>query len=336
MRACFLLVPCFLAAACVDKGADDTGETGPAAAWTIVAEDQPAAFLSVWGSSAEDVWVVGADAGSGPAVLHYDGAAWTSADTGTSGDLWWVTSAGGDAVWMGGADGRVLQYSRASGTAVEHVLDPVITVFGVWGAADDDVWAVGGDIGASSDASQVWHWDGAAWTRADLPADAAAALAIYKVWGRSATDVWAVGTGGTGLHWDGTAWSPVVTGTTRNLFTVHGTDVAVWAVGGFGTGTILTSSGGAWTDETPDLAPQLNGVNASGPAPVAVGTQGAVYVRGDDGWAPDPRGPVTAHDLHGVWGDPDGGIWTVGGKLSSFPLDKGVVAYGGNADVPAL
>jgi hypothetical protein len=311
---------------------DDTG----AGAWTFLGEDQPGALLSITGTSADDVWVVGADAGSGPAAYHFDGVAWTAIDTGSTGNLWWVASAGADTVWMAGADGRVLRHSRASGATVADVLDPAITVFGVWASGDDDAWAVGGNIEVASDGSQVWHWDGTAWTRAEIPADAAASRAIYKVWGRSATDVWAVGTDGVGLHWDGAAWSTVATGTTRSLFTVHGTDVAVWAVGGFASATVVTSTGGAWSDETPELAPQFNGINASGPVPVAVGTQGAVYVRGSDGWAADPRGSVTAYDLHAVWSDPDGGIWTVGGKLSSFPLDHGVLAYGGAADIPSL
>lgn len=327
-----------LAGCSADAG--DTGDPPGVGGWTLLAEDQPAALLSVAGTALDDVWVVGADAGAGPTVLFFDGEAWTPVDTGTRGDLWWVAAdARSDTVWMSGAEGRVLQHNRSTGQSVKHVLDPAMTVFGVWAATDTDVWAVGGDIEASSDAGQVWHWDGAAWAPAGIPPDAAAALAIYKVWGRSSTDVYAVGTGGVGLHWDGAAWTSVATGTTRNLFTVHGTDVAVWAVGGFGTGTVVADSGGsggAWADEAPSLAPQLNGVSASGPVPVAVGIQGAVYTRGSDGWAPDPRGAVTAYDLHSVWGDPAGGIWAVGGKLSSFPLDHGILAYGGDAPPPAI
>lgn len=329
------IVPLLFLVACAGQGVETGGDFAPDP-WAILAEDQPGALLSVTGTAADDVWVVGADAGEGPAVMHYDGSAWTALSIPTSGDLWWVAAGAAETVWMGGAGGRVLALNRATGQAVEHVLDPAITVFGVWPAANDDVWAVGGNIDAAADSAQIWHWDGSAWALASIPAEAAAALAIYKVWGRSATDVYAVGTGGVGLHWDGAAWATFATGTTRNLFTVHGTDVAVWAVGGFASGTVVTSSGGAWADETPALAPQLNGVNADGPAPVAVGTQGAVYMRGADGWAADPRGAVTAYDLHSVWVDPDGGVWTVGGKLSSFPLDHGILAYDGNSDVPSL
>lgn len=324
----------FLALGACSGDKPDTGDTPES--WTLLAEDHPSAFLSIWGSGPEDVWTVGADAGSGPAVAHFDGSAWAMLDTGTTGDLWWVASTSADTLWMGGADGRVLRHDVSAGTFEESVLDAAITVFGVWGAADDDVWAVGGDITQGADAAQVWHYDGHAWTRATIPAEAAGAVAIYKVWGRSASDVYAVGTGGVGLHWDGAAWTDVPTGTDRNLFTVHGTASEEIAVGGQFSGTIVAGSG-TWTDQTPEMAPQLNGVYAAGPAgPVAVGTGGSVYTRGDAGWAADPRGPVTAYDLHAVWVDAEGGIWTVGGKLSSFPLDRGIVAYGGNRSVPPL
>lgn len=323
----------FALLACTGDKPDDTGPAP--ASWSLLADGTDAAFLSIWGSGVEDVWAVGADAGSGPVVVRYDGAAWTALPTGTTGDLWWVASTSADTLWMGGEAGRVLRYSRAANTFTEATLDPAITVFGVWGASDDEVWAVGGDVNVGSDGAQVWRWDGAAWGRVELPAEAAAAVAIYKVWGRSATDVYAVGTGGVGLRWDGAAWTTLATGTDRNLFTVHGTATEEIAVGGQFSGTVVAGAG-AWTDQTPTLAPQLNGVYAGGPSPVAVGATGAVYVREGSTWVQDPRGAVTARDLHAVWVDPDGGIWTVGGKLSSFPLDQGIVAYGGDRDVPPL
>ena len=311
------------------------GATGTGESWTLITEDNASAFLSITGSGADDVYAVGADAGSGPAVIHFDGTSWTTLATGTTGDLWWVSTTGDDLVWMAGADGRVIRWSKSAGSGVESVLDPAVTVFGVWGAADDDVWAVGGDITASEGGAQVWHWDGVAWTKSTLPTEAGAAVAMYKVWGRSATEVYVVGTGGVGIQWDGAAWTTLTTGTTRNLFTVSGSASQTWAVGGFGSGTIVTSTGGAWSDETPTMAPQLNGVSATGPKVVAVGVQGAGIVRGDAREA-DPRGAVTPYDLHAVYVDPDGGIWTVGGKISSFPLDHGIVAYGGEADIPLL
>ena len=55
------------------------GAAGPDPMWDVVAENQPAALLSVWSASATDVWVVGGDprTGTGPIVEHYDGTTWT-------------------------------------------------------------------------------------------------------------------------------------------------------------------------------------------------------------------------------------------------------------------
>ena len=60
---------------------------------------------------------------------------------------------------------------------------------------------------------------------------------LWSVWGSASTDVWAVGLGGTILHWDGSAWSPVASGTVNSLTSVRGSaSNDVWAVGD---GTIL-------------------------------------------------------------------------------------------------
>lgn len=318
-------------AGCSDDGKDSAAESTPvvAAPMTVVGQNLPSAALSVWGRSATDVYVVGADNGAGPLVSHYDGTAWTPLSGASAGDIWWVRDAGAS-TWMAGAGGRVLQVE--GGTLREEVLDPTLTFFGIWGATADDVWAVGGNIDAGGP-SGVWHYDGSTWSQATLPSGGAAAGALYKVWGTAADDVWAVGTSGAGIHWDGDAWSDFSTGSSRNLFTVHGAGGNVYAVGGYSTGTLVESiGGGAFADVTPDLSPQLNGVYAAGDGTVvAVGGLGSVYWRGASGWTADPREPATVQDLHATWIDPDGGVWAVGGHLVGRPLDQGVVLYDGPA-----
>jgi hypothetical protein len=63
--------------------------------------------------------------------------------------------------------------------------------------------------------------------------------------------VWAVGGGGTLLHWDGTAWTQVMSPTTNALNGVSGTSATdVWAVGagtGFGPATVLHFNGTTWS-----------------------------------------------------------------------------------------
>src|SRR5215831_18736214 len=59
---------------------------------------------------------------------------------------------------------------------------------------------------------------------------------LSAIWGSEASDVWAVGDSGTILHWDGSAWSSVSSGTTNALRAVWGSGASdVWAVGDFGT-----------------------------------------------------------------------------------------------------
>src|SRR5688572_26141358 len=72
---------------------DDTDPSGCAEPFSIIGDETnlPAtAFLSLWMSSNQDVFIAGADDGTGPAVVHYDGSAWSRLETGTTDDLWWV------------------------------------------------------------------------------------------------------------------------------------------------------------------------------------------------------------------------------------------------------
>ena len=55
---------------------------------------------------------------------------------------------------------------------------------------------------------------------------------LRGLWVSGASDVWAVGQAGTILHWDGSAWTSVPSGTTNGLLGVWGSGASdVWAVG---------------------------------------------------------------------------------------------------------
>ena len=47
--------------------------------WEIIDAGLPAALISIWGSSNDDIWVVGADSGDGigPMVLHREKGRWS-------------------------------------------------------------------------------------------------------------------------------------------------------------------------------------------------------------------------------------------------------------------
>lgn len=333
-----LLTPLALTlAACAPTLDEPSDDVDTDAGWALLAEELDGALLSITGTSAEDVWAVGAMAGDGPQVLHLDASGWTRIPTGTTGDLWWgwrpADGPTTGSFWAVGEGGQVLR--REGSTWDVTSVEAGITLFGVWGAAEDDVWAVGGDV-AGPLGARAFHFDGEAWTSVTLPEAAAGERALFKVWGSGSDDVWICGSGGTLLHHDGSTLSAVPSPTTRDLFTVHGLGPAdVWAVGGIGSATVVHGGGAAWVEEPVDFAPDFNGVYARGADVVAVGRVGSVWQRASDAtWTADARGRSTFQDLHATWLDPDGGLWAVGGQITSKPLDRGVIVYGGGASVP--
>lgn len=310
-------------------------ETQPAseATWSQLFSRLPGALISVWGTDANDVWAVGGDAedGDGPMTMHFDGTRWTRYLTGDEGDLWWVHGFKGGPLFMGGANGRILRYE---GGAFEAMPTPAAagTIFGIWGTAPDDVWAVGG-AGSTPTGGFIWHYDGKAWSESSLtPANLAAEATVFKAWGTSADDVWFVGTGGLILRYDGTAITKVDSPVDATLFTVSGNSERAFAVGA--DGVILENSGAAWTEAAPDNKRQMNGVAAFGDDAFAVGVYGGVMRRVAGTWQDVTTGLSFQDDYHGVWLDPDGGAWCVGGQIAADPLVEGTIAYFGKADIP--
>ncbi len=309
---------------------DDASPAGDEAdEWQLVTEGADGALLSVWGRAEDDVWVVGADArdGSGPVVRHYDGAEWEPLDTGLSdGTLWWVHGFDDGPVFMGGTGGVVLRYDDGDFEPLETPTNA--TVFGIWGSSPEEVWAVGGN--SESSGGFVWRLQGDAFElEATFPEAISDEAAIWKVFGKNADDVWFVGSNGVALHWDGNELSRQDTGVGSSLFTVHGTGDDFVAVGGSVTG-IIVEYDGQWRDVTPSPAPfGLAGVCVTDELAVAVGTYGGVLLRQGGQWEEQELDLPLEENLHGVWIDPGGGIWAVGGQTFSEPLTDGVLLHRG-------
>ena len=272
------------------------------------------------------MWAVGADTrdGTGPLVFYFDGGDWDRIQTGRTGDLWWVFGFEGGPVFMGGQNGMILRWSD---NRLELMPTPGNgTVFGIWGTAPDQLWAVGGNV---VDGAFVWRYDGERWRAVEgLPAGLAEDHSMFKVWGRSADDVWVVGTGGVALHFLDGRFEPEPTGTNHTLFTVHGNSSVSVAVGGAREdGRLLVNDGGGWTDATPDGTPHVIGVNMTEREGYAVGIRGSVAHWDGEQWRRVETGIALSEAYHTVWVDPDGGVWAVGGRVVEPPLVDGVMVY---------
>jgi hypothetical protein len=224
-------------------------------------------YLSVWGNSASDVFLV-QDSPLPPshvtAILHYNGLGWfesyrrACSFCGGLRAVW--SSASNDAIAVGDS-GMVLHYdgtgwtSQASGTT-KHL-------YAVWGAgASSGVFAVG-------EGGTILYYDRTSWQ-----AQASGTTQpLYAVWGTSATDVFAVGAGGTIIHYDGSAWSAQSAGSTQSLRGVWGSSGGYVLAVGDGS-TILFFDGARWTSQVALPSMNLTAVWGTSPANVyAIGYQ---------------------------------------------------------------
>lgn len=298
----------------------------PTATWQQITDGEPSALLAVWGTRSDDVWAVGGrDQNASPIILHYDGVAWSKVDSQqTNLDLWWVTgTSSGDLVLMSGSGGTILRYD---GAEFQKLLTPNTTgtIYGMWAAASNDIWAVG-DLGAAGAA--VWHsTDGQTFQEVEIPAPAP--TRVFKVHGRASDDVWMSCNGGVTLHWNGSQLTSEPTPTTNPLFSIVTTpDVAVTVGGTGGAGDLYENDGGGWTSAGPMVPVAWRGTAAIDTDIVVVGEAGLVARRDGASWDVLPQ-DLTIRNFHSAWLDEEHGLWAVGG-LFDGELSDGMLLYYG-------
>jgi hypothetical protein len=307
-------------------------DTATPRAWTLALVDHPAAMLSAWGSSATDVWVVGSrtELAGGPTIFHYDGTAWSQIDSEQASlDLWVVFGFDNGDVFFGGSGGTILRYR---GGRIERMPDtPRMsgTIFGIWGPAPDDVWAVGTAVSAGA---IVWHFDGTRWSEVAMPANPP--NPVFKVAGRGAADVWMSAANGVVLRDDGVGVTLSSTGASGPLFSVAVTSSEVIAAGGeSGNAQLVESTDGVtWTSVPLANQTRWRGL-ANGPDDLVyvVGEAGTVARKQRAAWELVPQAQTfVQRNFHAVWIDPDGGMWGVGGDFDRPDPKAGFILYYGS------
>jgi hypothetical protein len=187
-----------------------------------------------------DVWVLAAlapDGGNACTAVHWDGSGWTSAAVAPVGIECFQTAVGwahGGLV-AAGYNGRIEALTCDRGLASLAANTTTATLEAVWGAARNDLWAVG-DKGTILHGTAPGQWR-------SFPSPTTAHL--YALWGARADSIWAVGAGGAAIHWDGNAWSAQPIATSADVVAIAGSGVNdVWAVTA---GEILRFDGRAWS-----------------------------------------------------------------------------------------
>ena len=289
-------------------------------------------FEGVWGSAADDVWVVATGvAMNGPsspasAILHWDGSDWLTVDwfrasqadasTSAQASLYAIWGTAADDIWTVGSGGTMVHWNGSNWSESDSITSTDLRA--VWGSAADNVWAVGG---ASGSDGTILHYDGKVW----LATPSATSAVLHAVWGSSAENVWAVGSDGVILHWTGSVWATVPSGTNVPLGGIWGSGPRdVWAVGS--DSTALHWGGTAWSAAAWSDTPKwdLAAVWGSGADDVwAVGYPSWAYsspypyssggIAHWDGVAWSTVSIQSMPSLLAVWGSASNNVWAVGG-----------------------
>lgn len=306
----------------------ETGEEG-GEGWKISEQSgtDRGALMSVWGASPARVWAVGGqpktpETDSQAAMIVREEETWTDVELPPdTAMLNWIYGVE-DEVWVVGQSGNIL---RLDGDAWVHETSPTDrTLWGVWGASAQEVWAVGGN--GTSDEPLLFVRRDDAWMMQEVPAFEAEPNGLFKVWGTAEDDVWVVGDRGVSLHYDGETWTASEIEEGADLISVWGSESqGVVAVGGRANGHVARRTSDAWDVELLPVA-GLNGIwidEAKGIT--AVGSQGLILRIEGDGFEYEVEDSPTPLSLHAVFGFDDGPRYAVGGTLLLPPPWAGVV-----------
>ena len=136
----------------VDTRVGDADVVPGEPAWSVSLQDLPAALLSVWGRSWDDLWAVGADKGdgTGPWVIHGTSDGFARLDMRPAdpdgGAIWWAFGPDASSVYFVGEGGRIFLHNPLSGELDKLDSGTDATLYGIWGADGDELWAVGGYV----------------------------------------------------------------------------------------------------------------------------------------------------------------------------------------------
>ncbi len=327
-----------------DSGPTETGTPPTGPGFSLTSDDMESGMLLSSWTDGDELLFVGGDLGGGPGTLTTwrDGELCLEQDVHDRG-LWWIHGPRDGEWYAVGFEGRVLH--SVDGTRTVEDIDTDATLYGVWAAGEDDVWAVGW-TGTGTNEGEIWRRTNGTWSlhQGGLPG------ALFKVW-----DGWIVGDDQI-YQWVDDAWvshptvwlldddtgelyeETVESDLARDwdgvrLLTIRGRNNTddVWAVGGDYSSLLLHFNGTRFEEVTTEgIGQPLNGIwTAPGEDIWVAGHFGTTA-----GWSTEteswlaPSFPITNQHFHSVWGHGDE-VWWAGGNLFSAGNNVGTIGrYG--------
>jgi hypothetical protein len=244
--------------------------------WTNVPNPDPTRFDSasgVWGSAADDVWIVG----EGLGALHFDGESLQFVPIPVPPntpvvDFRSVSGTASNDVWASGD--QVLHWDGEAWTAVSIPPDDPSQFWAdVWAVGPSDVWVTGDQVAA--------HFDGSSWTVDTLITGQIGATSFLLTIWSSGAETWAAGLGGQIDHFANGQWTSTVpaTDTGPGFNDLGGLNGDVHLVGDQGTVDILEEGSFLPVTDAPPQALFYDGVWVSPSQVWMVGTDTASQPR---------------------------------------------------------
>lgn len=209
-------------------------------------------------------------------------------------------------------------------------------ITGLSGSADDDIWMVVNDLGASGSALPM-HFDGTKWSALVWNPSDVQVGSVFALWGTGRNDVFAAGSGGI-VHFNGSSWVQVALGYWYALGGSSATDV--WAVGGSSAlDSIVVGhyDGAHWTEHLlpgisniplPPTFVQRTSVWAASPTDAWIVSAGGALAHWDGSkWDARPLaidGERVTEDLLAVWGSSERDVWIAARPAALFHFDGSV------------
>ena len=279
--------------------------------WTPVDPPITGANLNdVWGSSATNVFTVGANG----TVLHFNGSTWSHMASGVAWPLHAVWGSGPSDVYAGGHEG-LLHYDGSAWTSTNVIQD----VTSLWGSGPNDVFAATGEGGMYT--GNLMHYNGVTWT------SLAEIEQAYDVWSPGGGDAFVVSRWGTIYRRSGGLGTLMPLSTRDFLRNVTGTSATnVFAVGDHG--TVLRYDGNTWSTMLPPTVGNLYAAWCVGPNDLLVaGSFGAVLRYRQNSWT--ELVTCTEYNLNALWGTDASNVFAVGdgGTILHFDGAPTNIAY---------
>ncbi len=284
---------------------DDVWGAGPVglvhwdgSSWTV-AEGPAIEVAAIWGSAADDLWAVGRDGG----IARWDGAAWATVASPTTGDFVAVTGSGPDDVWIASdfvaGEAGLLHWDGATLAAVDG--SEAHGFHAIAATGHGTLWAA--STSTVEPLRQLIHWSPAGPGDAPLRRfiDAAGISAAGEV-------VWVLGADGSTARFAGGGVERFTTGADRAIYDLEAVaDGTAWAVGE--QGLVLRFGAAGWEEVSGVPATwALLDVEADGDEVWIAGASSQVLRGGDDGFATVETGLSFAAEI----AVRDGAVWAAG------------------------